>query len=107
MDSKERAKEEVYHSILVYGRFKMQGNLYMRFVLGTTRRVALHTHPPESWKFVQRFNRVWNRWSKHHIALSRLCPLNGLEYRNSRWIVHSKERGGGVEPPVAWVQLSG
>lgn len=45
--------------------------------------------------------------SLEHISISGLCPCRSVLFGDSRGNAHSTERGGGEEPPIALVQLTG
>ena len=47
-----------------------------------------------------------SRWSQQHLTLSKLHPWKWLRLWDGGQSVHSKDRGGGEEPPVTWVQLT-
>lgn len=89
---------------------------YKRGLSGAAaRRPVLYTHLSESLKFIQR---PYLRSVPHsvqvsqHLALSSLCPCKWLwqweEWEErSGWNIHSKHRGSGEEPLIAWVWLAG
>lgn len=89
---------------------------YKRGLSGAAaRRAVLYTHLSESLKFIQR---PYLRSVPHsvqvsqHLPLSSLCPCKWLQQweeceERSGWNIHSKHRGSGEEPPIAWVWLAG
>lgn len=106
MENKERQKEELSYSRLVCLRFNKWGNLLIGGLSwATTRQVHLHICLLKSKSLYRYFNGVQShiqyRWSQHHLTLSRLCPWGSFQCGQDKWITHSNNRGGGLEPPIA------
>ena len=110
MEGKERPEKEADHSRLVGGSFSEQGNLHTKLVLGSCKMRP--PHPPTRILSSCRspngiHSRISSRWSQQHIALIRLCPWKQFPLGKSGQNIHSKDTGGGEEPPIPWFQVRG
>lgn len=108
-EGREWWRKEANHSRLVDGRLINKGTYLRGLSSVTTRWVYLCTHLPNCKSLHRGLNGVQacipSRGSQLHIALSRIYPWKWLPPWQKSEESNSKDRGGGEEPLIAWVQL--
>lgn len=100
-------RRDIDHSSLVSGSGKKQGNLHMRFVLGSCK-VSLSVHPPLIILPVYAvaltvFSYLASPDWYNNTFLSKFCIFGIAGSRAGKQTTRFQDRGGGEEPSVAQV----
>ena len=86
------------------GRFNKEGNLTMLAMGGCKMSSSLHL-PPRILKVYTEaltgFSHAYSPDGLNNTILSQSCVLEGLLGRQSRWYMHSEDRGGGEKSLIA------
>lgn len=102
MEDKEGPKNREDHSRLVGGKFNKQRSLHTRLLLGG-HKISGSPRPPEVCvENLTGFSHIYSPDGLNSTLLSQSCIL---ELAPSEWSIHSEDREGGEEPPIAQVQL--
>lgn len=102
MEDKEGPKNREDHSRLVGGKFNKERSLHTRLLLGGHKISGSPRPPKVCVENLTGFSHVYSPDGLNSTLLSQSCIL---ELAPSERSIHSEDREGGEEPPIAQVQL--
>ena len=111
MEGEEKSKNEEGHSRSEGSRFKKQGNFHRKLASGsqtTKRSPCLPDRIVSLYRGPNGAQSVYHRESLNSTLLSQGCVFENDSHRgNGGQNIHSKHRGRGDEPLIAWAQFLG